>query len=180
MVIGLTGPNASGKGEVARYLEAHGYVYHSLSDVVREEAALRELDPLRENLIKIGNELRTQHGPSVLAERVRTKLTGKDIVDSIRNPSEVMEMRKEKDFFLLAVDAPVRLRFERAIGRGRIGDGITLNEFIEKEERENSLDPAAQQLRECMKFADRIIINDGTLDELHRKIDEILSLLPLS
>ena len=39
--MGLTGPNASGKGEVALYLGGHGYSLHSLSDVVREEAVRR-------------------------------------------------------------------------------------------------------------------------------------------
>ena len=39
LVIGLTGPNAAGKGEVANHLEARGFRLHSLSDIVREEAA---------------------------------------------------------------------------------------------------------------------------------------------
>jgi dephospho-CoA kinase len=175
MVIGLTGPNASGKGEIARYLMEEGYVYHSLSDVVREEAGIRGLDPTRENLINIGNELRANFGPSVLAERIRKRLTGKDTVDSIRNPYEVMELKKEPHFLLIAVDAPVELRFAWSLQRGRAGDGMTLDAFIEKEERENSLDPSAQQLRECMKLAGLIIINDGDLDDLRKKVEQVLT-----
>lgn len=37
-LIGLIGPNASGKGEVADYLKKKGYQVYSLSDVLREEA----------------------------------------------------------------------------------------------------------------------------------------------
>ncbi len=174
MLIGLTGPNASGKGEIARYLISKGYRYHSLSDVVREEAEKRGLDPSRENLIKVGNDLRAQHGASVLAERIRQRLTGKDVVDSIRNPSEAMELKKEKPCLLIGVDAPIELRFRRSLDRGRGGDGFTFEEFAAKEEKENSLDPAAQQLNECMKLADQIIINDGTLEDLHEKVDKML------
>ena len=56
--MGLTGPNAAGKGEVAQLLTSHGYTYHSLSDVVREEAGARGLPVSRKNLVLIGNELR--------------------------------------------------------------------------------------------------------------------------
>ncbi len=175
MLIGLTGSNASGKGEIARYLVSKGYRYHSLSDVVRDEAEKRGLDPSRENLIKVGNDLRIQHGPSILAVRVRKRLTGKDVVDSIRNPSEAMELKKEEGCFIIGVEAPIELRFKRSLDRGRGGDGFTFDEFAAKEAKENSLDPAAQQLNECMKLADRIIVNDGTLEDLHRKIDEMLT-----
>ena len=58
MIIGLTGKNAAGKGEVAEYLKKKGFVYYSLSDVIREEATEKGLEHSRENLINLGNELR--------------------------------------------------------------------------------------------------------------------------
>ena len=63
MIIGLTGANASGKGEAAGYLKSKGFAYYSLSDILREEAKLRGIEPSRENLIKLGNELRNIHKP---------------------------------------------------------------------------------------------------------------------
>ena len=36
MIVGLTGPNAAGKGVVADFLRERGYAYFSLSDIVRE------------------------------------------------------------------------------------------------------------------------------------------------
>src|SRR5438552_1897783 len=65
-VIGLTGPNAAGKGEAAAYLVRRGYAYHSLSDIVREEAAARGLSHSREDLIRVGNDLRIAGGPGAL------------------------------------------------------------------------------------------------------------------
>ncbi len=55
MIIGLTGANASGKGEAASYLKSKGFEYYSLSDILREEAKRKKIEPLRENLIKRGN-----------------------------------------------------------------------------------------------------------------------------
>jgi dephospho-CoA kinase len=75
LYIGLTGPNASGKGEVARILAARGFTLHSLSDVVREEATRRGLDHSRENLILTGTALRQQRGEGALAERILPMLS---------------------------------------------------------------------------------------------------------
>ena len=174
MIIGLTGPNASGKGEVAEYLVRKGFKYHSLSDVLREEATKRGLNHSRETLIELGNELRKKGGAGILVRMLKGKMGDKDIVDSIRNPGEIKELAKYPGFILVGVDAPVEVRFQRACIRNRQGDGFTLNEFREKEERENSNNPESQQLQECLKEAHVRIINDGRLEELYQKIDKTL------
>ncbi len=174
MIIGLTGPNASGKGEVANYLKSKNFQYHSLSDVVREEASKMGLEPSRQNLITIGNDLRKRFGPAVLAERIMPKIKDKDIVDSIRTPDEIKALKKFSDFILWGIDAPVELRFERARLRARIGEAETLADFIKKEEQENLKQPNTQQLNRCLAMADILIINDSTLPILHQKIEEAL------
>ena len=111
MIIGLTGKNGSGKGEVAKYLLDRGFVYYSLSDVLREEAS-KEGKPLtREVLVALGNQLRSQHGPSVLAEKIFCRLDPEKhyVIDSIRHPSEVQVFRRRVDFVLACVRAPERL-----------------------------------------------------------------------
>ena len=79
MIIGLTGRNASGKGEAANYLKEKGFIYYSLSDVIREEATKRGLEHSRDILIKLGNELREKHGAGYLAEQISNKLKTKKI-----------------------------------------------------------------------------------------------------
>lgn len=175
-VVGLTGPNAAGKGEVARYLQELGFAYFSLSDVVREEATQRGLDHSRENLIRTGNDLRALHGVGVLADRVVARLAGRGIVDSIRSPGEVEVLRRVSGFVLLGVDAPIALRFERSSRRGRLGDGSTLEEFARKETLENTTDPAAQQLRATFELADLVVENSGTLEELRVRVAASLGL----
>ena len=178
MVIGLTGPNACGKGEVARYLAEQGYVSHSLSDIVREEAQARGLPPEREHLIRIGQELRRTEGPGVLAERLLPRLGERAVVDSIRAPAEVEVLRAGRgDFHLVALDAPVEDRWRRAVARQRAGDATDLEAFKAQEALENRDDPASQQILRAMELADARIVNDGTIEALHGRIDALLARL---
>lgn len=176
MIIGLTGANASGKGEAAEYLKSKGFEYYSLSDILREEARLKGIAPSRENLIRLGNELRKKNGPSVLADLAIKKAPVKKdyVIDSIRNPFEIKALKKLKGFTLLGIDAPVELRFKRIVARKRPGDPKTLEEFKEKEKRENIASDTNQQLDYCLKLADKLILNDSTIENLHKKIDLVL------
>ena len=173
-MIGLTGPNASGKGEVSKLFTARQFAIHSLSDVVREAATEAGLSHTRDNLIAVGVRLRTEGGAGALARKILPRLTGRDIVDSIRNPGEVEILRTLKRFVLLGIDAPLALRFERSLNRGRIGDGSTLADFARKEARENSETEAGQQLRLTLGLADAVIQNDGPLETLAAKADAAL------
>lgn len=185
MIIGLTGKNASGKGATAEYLKARGFVYHSLSDIIREEATKRGLDHSRDNLIMIGNDLRQKFAPSYLAEQINLKIKSSRkksphqsfVVDSIRNPHEARELMKNKDFVLAGVDAPIELRFKRMADRGRVGDAKTVDDLKKQEARENSDVSSGQQLDATFAMAKKIIVNDGTLGELHKKIDNLLGRL---
>ncbi|UCE22045.1 MAG: AAA family ATPase [Candidatus Aminicenantes bacterium] len=172
-LIGLTGTNGSGKGEVAAYLQKKGYAYFSLSDVIRVAIRKDGKEDTRDNLIEKGNELRKKYGPDILARMAMERVKDKAVIDSIRNPSEIEYLRKEKEFILLAIDAPVELRYERVKQRGRQESVSTLEEFIKKEKEEMTDSEKGQQLHSCMKMADIIIMNDGTLEDLHLKLEEI-------
>ena len=174
-LIGLTGTNGAGKGEAAAYLRNKGYACLSLSDALREELAARGLPASRDNLIAVGNELRARFGPDVLALRTMVKVLGPTVIDSIRNPSEVEYLRRQEGFILIAVDAPIEIRFARAQARGRDESAATLDEFRAKEAVEMDGSETGQQLARCMAMADRSIQNDGTIEELWRKVEECLS-----
>ncbi len=182
MIIGLTGKNASGKGEVANYLKRKGFVYYSLSDVLREEATKRRLKHSRDNLIKLGNELRKKFGSNYLSKQINNKIKQQlkknknqnFVIDSIRSPYEAKELMKNKNFILVGIKAPVELRFKRLLERNRLGDAKTLKEFKQQEQRENLKNSSNQQLDATFKLTKKVIVNDGTLKELHKKIDKLL------
>lgn len=173
-LIGLTGTNGSGKGEVASFFVEKGYAYHSLSDIIREELRKQGQKITRDNLIRMGNLMREQFSPDILAQFVTKKVEGHAVIDSIRNPKEVEYLKKQAGFILISVDAPVEIRFERVKKRGREESASTLQEFMAKEAEEMTTKERGQQLLACMKMADYTIQNDGTLQDLHKKLEEFL------
>jgi dephospho-CoA kinase len=175
MIIGLTGKNGSGKTEICKYLESKGFKYYSLSDILREELTKRGQEITRENLIKLGNELREKFGAGILAVKLLEKIgKGNYCIDSIRNPKEIEEFRKRKDFFLVGVEASIELRYQRIQKRQREEDKISFEEFKRLEELENSNSDFGQQIDKCMEMADIIINNDGTIEELYEKVNYLV------
>jgi dephospho-CoA kinase len=173
-LIGLTGTNGAGKGEVASHLKKKGYAYLSLSDEIRADLQRRGKESTRNQLIAAGNALRRKYGADILARRVMTKVKNRTVIDSIRNISEVAFLRRQDGFILVAVDAPVELRYARVKKRGRAESASTFKEFVAKEREEMSNGKTGQQLHRCLELADVTIINDGTLTALHRRIEELL------
>ena len=184
MIISLTGKNAAGKGEIAKHLQSKSFIYFSLSDALREEATRQGLDHSRETLIKLGTEMREKFGNGILAVKINKKIRhlkeqGKKdfVVDSIRNPGEIEELRKNKDFLLVAVHADAKIRFQRLLKRGRIGDAQTFEEFLEHERKENNNEGAGQQLDKCIEMADKVINSNGTIEEANKDIDSYIDSL---
>lgn len=143
--------------------------------MVRDEATRRGLDHTRDNLIGVGVRMRAEGGPGALARAVLPRLGPRAVVDSIRSPGEVAVLRGLPRFLLLGIDAPLPLRFERSLRRGRTGDGLTLEEFARKESRENSTTEAGQQLLKTLALADLVIDNDGTLEDLRSRVIDSLA-----
>ena len=179
MLIGLTGRNAAGKGEVAKHLQTKGFLYYSLSDAIREEIKSHGQQPTREILIRTGNELRQKFGPGVLAERIlkHIEYDKNYVIDSIRNPAEVTVLRHAQHFRLVLVEAPIEVRFERSVLRSRESDPITFEKFVELETRESAGDETSQNLIQVELLADETLHNDGPLDRLHPKVDELAARL---
>jgi dephospho-CoA kinase len=74
-----------------------------------------------------------------------------------------------------AIDAPARLRWQRIRSRGRPGDDLTWEEFVAQEQREQGSDPSTFHIARTMARADTTIQNDGTLDDLYRTVENLLS-----
>jgi dephospho-CoA kinase len=175
LVLGITGRNCAGKDSVADLLERRGFERRSLSDCLREELRSLGRPVTREALIEMGRELRAAEGPAVLAERTKRALaTDRAVVVSVRSPAEVASLRRLPRFVLLAVDAPRHLRYEREVARRREGGVGSFEEFRALEAREDSTDPNAQQLGAAIALADHTITNDGSREDLERRVLALL------
>ncbi|MEK6837873.1 MAG: AAA family ATPase [Nanoarchaeota archaeon] len=184
MIIGLTGTFAAGKGSVAECLIGKGFQYYSLSDELRLLLRGKGITPTRDNLTKAGNALRAKHGSGFLAELVIKRLRGapsvqSSIVDSIRNPGEIAVLRELKDFYMVAVDAPVDIRYERARKRKSERDPKTFSEFLVQEKREMAGKSTEQQLAACINAADFTIKNASDFKNLYKQIDKVLEQIRL-
>jgi len=180
MIIGLTGKNAAGKGELAEHLKSKGFIYFSLSDALRDEATKQNLDHSRDVLIKLGTDMRSKFGNGILAKKINEKIKqnkGNFVVDSIRNPGEIEELRKNDGFILIAVHTDAKIRFERLMKRGRAGDSRTFEEFLEHEKKENNNEGSGQQLDKCIEMADQTISSNGTIVEANKDLDNYLESL---
>ena len=178
-IIGLTGRNAAGKGSVAKLLKKRSFEYHSLSDTLRNELRKRGVEESRDELISVGNELRSSGGSGILADLMIENIStsANHIVDSIRNPSEADSLNRKysnHEFYLISVDADPEIRFQRLKTRGRVGDSSTWEQFLHQEALEESDDPSKQQLLLTMKKADFSLDNSGAIEQLENQIDKIL------
>ncbi len=177
MIVGVTGYLAAGKDTLANHLVTKGFVHISLSDLLREELNTRGKPITRETLIAFGNELRSLFGPAVLGEMALRRIdSGKNyVVTSIRNPAEVAVLAQRSDFVLVEVQAPVKVRFERIKNRQRgESDPQTLQELQAREKQEQSDNPNNQQLHKVVALASVKVVNDGTIEKFHTKIDKFL------
>src|SRR5262245_20843207 len=163
MIIGLTGRNGAGKGEVVAFLQSRSFYAHSLSDVIREELRRRGLEETRERMIETGNAIREQRGPGGLATILADQLLPDRnyVIDSVRHPAEVDVLRaRASRFQLWWMEADENVRLARMRARGRGGDPQTLETLRALESRElGGADPAAQQLLAVQAVADATVRN---------------------
>lgn len=185
MILGITGTIGAGKGTVVDYLvKEKGFTHYSVREAITEEILRRGLPVTRPNLNEVATDMRRQHGPTHFGDKFRAQAEKEGIkdfiIESIRNPKEAERIR-EHGGFILIVDANEHIRYERVRGRGSHTDDVTFEEFQAHEAREMTTedpsDPSFMDIGAVMRMADATILNDGTLEELHEKIDEALAKL---
>ena len=179
-VIAFVGLPLSGKSTAAKVAEEMGIPVVCMGDVVREEAKRRGLPQTDENLGNIAEELRRKEGMDAIAKRCipiireKGKELGVVVVDGIRGIAEVERFKKEfgDDFVLINIEAPLEVRFQRALKRKRSDDIKSLEELKRRDERELSWN-----MGEAMRMANFTIENVGGLEEFKEKVRGILEQL---
>ena len=124
-VLGISGTNGSGKDAIAKFIENnYGFLFVSVSDLLRDEAKKRNLPIERSVLRSISKEWREISGLGCLVDKAvelyqagARKKTGVVVV-SIRNPGEV-ERIKHLGGLVIWVDADPKVRYERVSKRTR-------------------------------------------------------------
>lgn len=182
-MIGITGTQGAGKDTVAEYLTKQTHFQHlSLSAIVRDETARLGLEQVRDNWRTVADGLRATGGNGIFAKKILEKITTDYsdvlgfIITSIRHPDEIAVLKKAyQNFYLLAVDAPIALRYERICGRGNLADAVSFDHFKLQEEKENVRTDVGMRIREAVALADATIINDGDTDNLYKLVDTLFN-----
>jgi dephospho-CoA kinase len=183
IIIGITGTLGAGKGTIVDFLSKEkGFAHFSVREFISGEITRRGMIVNRDSMVLVANDLRKKNSPSYIIDCLyeKAKSTGKDsIIESIRTPGEVYSLRKKGGFYLLAIDADPKIRYERIKSRRSETDHISYQTFLENEHREmESLDPNAQNLSRCMELADFKLWNNGTIEQLNSQVEDILLKIP--
>lgn len=161
IVIGLTGPFGSGCTYIAKeILNAKGYEYISLSDILRNE--IGGLGLSRSKLQDKGNQLREEKGAGYLAQRAIEIINDSDkekfVIDSIRNTHEIECLKGVfPSFYLFAIRASKDKRWERIKEKYR--GNQALFEADDKRDKEEKCE-IGQQIALCYQMSDIIILNE--------------------
>lgn len=181
MIIGITGSFGAGKGTVVEYLtQTKNFHHFSASGFITEEIIKRELPINRDSMIIVANDLRTTFGPSYIIDSLYKRASsqgGKVIIESLRAVAEVRRI-KELGGIVLGIDAEPELRYSRSVVRNSEKDHVTYDKWQEQEQIEsNQTDPTKQNIFGSLNESNEVITNNGTVEELHARIEDFLEKL---
>jgi dephospho-CoA kinase len=176
MIIGTAGTFGAGKDEVSKYLEAKGFEHVSTSIILREKVNEAGLEINALNLFETSNKISDEFGNGALAEWAFERIdSNQAVISGLRKAGEIDFLKRQKDFSLFFVDAPIKLRYSRIQSRKREGEEtLSLEEFRNKEDLELRGDTGSQNILYCKEKADFILSNTGTIEDLHTKVDDII------
>lgn len=182
-IVGISGSNGAGKDELGKLLaERHGYYFHSVSDLLREELTRQNKPHTRENMAALSKQWRNESGDDgimftkAIEEYLRDKAEkgykGVALVN-MRHPGEVKTIHSFGGIAVW-VDADQQLRYDRiqAANRGRHEDNISFEAFQADEQREMhppaDAPEGALHMAAVKELADVTIENDFPSVEAYR------------
>jgi dephospho-CoA kinase len=177
-VIGTVGLPGSGKSEAAAVARELEFPVVTMGDVIRQACRDRGLDPATHHG-EVARALREENGPDAIAQASLPRIEehrgeGETVVvDGIRSNVEVERFVEAfgDEFVLVEITAPDEERAERLDLRGRdVTTGEDGESIDERDERELGFG-----MGEAMEMADVTVRNDGTLEEFHEQIRQLLT-----
>ena len=174
-IIAVIGMCGSGKSEVVKFFEGHGYKKVYFGGVVMDEIKRLGLEVNEANERMTRENLRKEFGMGAMAVKSLNKIeefymTGNVVVESLYSWDEY-KIVKDKfggSFKLLTVYTTKSLRYERLAKR-------PVRPLTEEEARSRDYSEIEKLDKGGpIAFTDYLVINDGTLEELNKKLNKYL------
>jgi len=176
IIIGLAGEAASGKGTVSKYLqEKYGARVYRFSDFLRATLNVWHLEINRKNLANLSLIMRNGFGEDVFSRALAQEISKSEnkviVFDGIRRASDIEYIKTIEGFGFVYVETSLEKRYERISNRGENLDDNT--KTFEQFKKDHELE-TEKGIRELKNHADIVIENNGTLEDLQQKIDELV------
>lgn len=174
IVVGIAGKLASGKGTVTKYIvEQYAAEKTRSSDPLRTTLDIFDIPQSRENLDSLSTFLRATYGEGTIAQAVAHVLRQSNasvaIFDGMRRLVDIEAIRSFEHSLFIYVEADQKIRYERCRQRNEnVGDDTMSFEVFQQKDNEEP----QQQIEALREYADIVIDNSGTRDELMAHITE--------
>jgi len=176
LIICFVGLIAAGKDAAKKYLEQrYGATSFRFSSVLRDALDSLGLENSRDNLIILSTWARETFGNDLLAKAIANKAKAVQanliIIDGARRLDDLIYLRENPNFHLIAIEASPELRYKRSLLRNENpGDAEKSYEtFLEDHKKETEV-----TIPETIAQADFTIDNNGDFPALYRQIDELM------
>jgi len=184
LVVAICGTLLAGKGIVVDILKSKGFQHVSVRSILKEEMEKDGIPPTRKNLQDVGNARRKEFGAQYWVQKALDRYKSYDaplIIESLRNMGEADWLRKNCNCYIIGVDAPFELRWERLKGRNIDADLMDHDRFVIDDARDRGFNEPleGQQAAMLLVHSDFLINNDenftGKLEDskLYKDVMEI-------
>lgn len=177
IIIGLVGQMASGKEITKKYIAGkYNTKDCKFSTSLRDVVHRLEIPESRENLQKLSTLLRANFGEDTLAKVIAADASKLDseivVIDGVRRMADIKYLKELPNFHLIKIEVSEKIRYERMVLRNEnAGDkDKTFEQFMKDQSAEPEM-----EIPVVMDFADLSIDNNGSVDDLHTQIDNIIS-----
>jgi dephospho-CoA kinase len=167
----IVGMPAAGKNIAKDYAISRGIPYFATGDLVRAEVVKRGLEATPENMAKVSTELRGDDGMGVTRIAMSSAVkagTSVVMIEGMRSWPEIELIRQKASAVVVAFLAPLSLRRERIISRGRSDDSA--DGFAGRDKREIAYGASVP-----IALADEYILNTKTPADAMASLDAIVA-----
>ena len=176
LILGFTGPIASGKEVAKKYIENnYGASSFKFSTILRNILDSIAVENNSHNIISLSTFLRQQYGEDILAKAIAKSVSDSlddiIVVDGIRRLADIEYLKEVPGFVLIAIDAKPEIRYTRSISRNENpgDDKKSYEEFLTDHLKETEA-----TIPEVMNHAKYQLDNSGDLDNLCAEIDKMM------